>query len=206
LKWLINVTTFLAREFGTLIVFYSVNHFYGTKTAIMASLIWAMVEVIVLRIHGQKMGSLFKYSLAMALTFGLVDLSLESPVLIKYESTITNMMTGIFFALTMRKDQKPIIQEFGEKRFSSKGQSLELTPERLFFFRVCTGFWAAYFIIKAIFYGWVARNYSIEESLVIRTTVGNITLYGLMFINIYFAKKIRIVLTKLRTFSEARYV
>jgi len=196
---LIGLVRFLFREFGPLIVFYGVNHFYGIKPAIVASLTVALVEAVTLRIKKRPMSNFFKYSLAMTLVFSAVDLSLETPVLIRYESAIGNILTAVFFGLTLRAGKKPVIQEFAENRRRAAGEpAFDLRPDLMFFFRACTVIWAIYFVSKAGFYVWVANHYSMEEALAMRTVVGNATLYGLMFVNIYFAKPIIRIMAKLR--------
>ena len=198
MKRVVSTIQFAMLEFGPLIIFYAVNHFYGVKPAIVSSLAWALVDAAWRRFKGRSLSALFIYSLVMTILFSVVDLSLDVPVLVKFEAALSNFVTAGFFALSMRRGRKTVIQEFAEKRAEAQGETLGVTPDRTFFFTVSTGFWAAYFVFKAGLYAWIAGRYSLEESLVIRTVFGNVTFYGLMFLNIYFAGKIRVALVRLR--------
>lgn len=127
------------------------------------------------KIFREKTSTFFKFSAAIAVSFGIVDLFLKDSFLFKYEAAVTNFITGLFFASTIFAD-KPLIQEFYERR---KGPQHSVKPELVRFFRGFTLVWVIYFFVKAAFYVWVAKRYSIEKGMVIRGLVGNISL-GLM--------------------------
>ena len=71
--------------------------------------------------------------------------------MLKYEAVITNAATGLAF-VAGALGKKPIIQEVAEQR----GQTFVATEEVRGFFRLFTLVWAAYFVVKAIVYLWMA--------------------------------------------------
>lgn len=181
-----------------LLVYYAANHFYGLKWAVITSVVWSVAEILYFRIKRRQISSLFKYSLAITIVFGAVDLYLPTPVFIKYESAVTNVLTSIFFVLPIFNGKKTVMQEFAERRWQTKGITMDITRDHILFFNVSTAVWAGYFFAKACIYCWVANNYTLEESLIIRTVFGNVTFYSLLLANIYFGNQIRMLMAKLR--------
>jgi len=58
--------------------------------------------------------------------------------------------------------------------------------------------------LKAAFYVWVARHYSLERALVIRGIVGNATLYPLMAFSIFGSRSIFLALKKFSLLPSCR--
>lgn len=179
---------FAVREFGPLLVFYAVNHLYGLKPAIVSSIVFGIGQILYLRSRGQRISTLLKFSLALTLVFGALDLYLATPIFIKYESVGTNILVGLFFALTLRAGETPLIQEFAEARWQKEGKVVPLTEERKYVLWFCTAVWAGYFFVKAAFYFWISSTRSLEQAMAIRAVVGNASPYALMFLNISFGK------------------
>jgi intracellular septation protein A len=199
-----GIIFFIFREFGPLILFYGVNHYYGLKPALIVSLSYSVCGFIYRKVRGQKISLLFLYSIASTLAFGFIDLYMKTPVFIKFESAISNTITGLFFLLSLRAGSKPIIQECAEQRWEKNGKVVELTEDRIYFLWFSTAVWSFYFFAKAVFYAWVGTRYTLEEGLAIRSVVGNSSFYGLMFINIYFPTQIRALLAKARLLPSSR--
>jgi len=165
----------IGADLGPVIVFYGVNHFYGLKPAIVASLVFTVVEVIWRLATGREISGLFKYSAVMTIVFGCVDLYSQESFLFKFEAAVTNLLTGAFFASSLRGG-KSIIEDFYEKSPGAK----PVTDALRAYFRFITWLWVGYFVIKTGAYVWMARNYSIEQGLVIRTLIGNASMYAMI--------------------------
>ena len=189
MKSLPNLLRFLVRDFGPLFVFYFVNHYYGLRVAVVSAVIYSVAQVALLLIRREKISAFLKYSIATTLIFGALDLSLQTPVFFKYEASITNVITGIFFALTLW-GEKTFIQEFAEQRLNRQGKTSPIRPEFILFYRYSTAVWTVYFFIKAGYFASVSSNHSVDEALVIRTAVGNVSFYAMLFTNIVLGKRI----------------
>ena len=182
---LIRIAKFAFNNFGPLIVFYLVNHFYGLRIAVVAGVISGFLEVGYQLIRRKKITNLFKFTLLVTIVFGVLDLTMNSPVFFKYESVITNIITGVFFSLTIWAP-KSVIQEFMEKR-----RGIEITdPNAVLRCRIITVIWALYFFIKAGFYVYVSSRYSIERAMIIRSTLGTGSFYALLGLSLVFGKKV----------------
>ena len=175
---------FLYSNFGPLIVFYGVNHFWGLKPAIAASTVFSILEIAIKVYRKERITGIFKYSAIMTLVFGAVDLYAQQSFLFKYESTVTNLFTAFFFGSTIFAE-KTILQDYYEKSKNSK----PMTADRVAYFKILTGVWVFYFVAKACAYFWIARHFTIEQSLLIRTLVGSGSLYVMLFISIFGSKK-----------------
>jgi intracellular septation protein A len=185
---------FTFSNFGPILIFYLANHFYGITVAVCASIVWTIGEVVLLRLSRKPVGTFFKFSATIAIVFGLVDMYFQKSLLFQYEASLTNVMVGLFF-LSSLFGEKPIIREFAE----AQGRiSKELSPDSEYYFKFLTIVWSVYMFAKAAFYFWVAAKFSLEEGLVIRSVVGNVTFYGLLAISIFGSKQIKFILAKLK--------
>lgn len=176
---------FAFNNFGPVIVFYAVNHFYGLKPAIAVSTIFSVGEIAYKIRKGQKITGMFKFTALITLVFGAVDLYAQQSFLFKYESAVTNVFTGLFFGASIF-GEKSVIHEYYENTKDPK----PLTRDRLAYFKILTGVWVAYFFAKAAAYAWLAGRVSLEQGMVIRTLLGSGTLYVMLAISIYGSKKI----------------
>jgi len=189
----------LFENFGPILVFYGVNHFYGLKLAIIASTVYSLSEITLKHFRGTKLTPLFKFSAAITLIFGCVDLYAQQSFLFKYESVATNIMTGVFFAASLFGGKKTVIQEY----YEAQGNSKPMTRDRVAYFKYLTSAWVIYFVLKAAAYFWIASNFSIEQSMIVRTILGSGTLYLMLFISIVGSKKIFPLLKQYRLLPEA---
>ncbi len=82
--------------------------------------------------------------------------------------------------------EKTVIQDFYEKGENPK----PVTRDRAAYFRLLTAAWVLYFLAKAGAYFWIARHYSLERGLLLRTIVGSGSFYAMLFISIAGSKKI----------------
>lgn len=181
----LRLATFAFRNFGPLIVFYAANHFYGMRTAVIAAVLFGFAEIVLHLARKEKLTSFFKFTLLVTIVFGVLDLTMSTPVFFKFESAITNVITGIYFGMTLR-GPKSFIQEFMEKR-----NGIEMTSRNAIFrCRIITIVWTTYFFLKAGFYAYVANRYSVEQAMMIRSTVGTASFYGLLGLSLFFGRKI----------------
>jgi intracellular septation protein A len=186
-------------NFGPILVFYGVNHFYGLKFAIIASTVFSIFEIALKHFRGVKLTPLFKFSAAITLIFGCVDLYAQQSFLFKYESVATNVITGVFFASSLFGGKKTVIQEY----YEAQGNPKPMTRDRVAYFKYLTSAWVIYFILKAAAYFWIAQNFSIEQSMIVRTILGSGTLYLMLFVSIVGSKKIFPLLKQYRLLPEA---
>jgi len=176
---------FVFKNFGPLIIFYAANHFYGMKTAIFASIVFSVVEIAYLLIKKLPFTGFLRFSILLTLIFGTADLLLETPIFFQHEATITNLIVGIYFGMTIWSS-KSMIQEFVEQKSGKTITDLNA----LLRLRVLTIIWTIYFFVKAGWCLYLSEHYSVDEALVIRSTVGTISFYVLLAVSILFGKKI----------------
>lgn len=176
---------FAFENFGPVLIFYAVNHFYGLKPAIIASTFYTIAEIISKVRKKEKLTSLFKFSAIMTLLFGAVDLYSQQSFMFKYEACVSNIFTGLFFGASLFSE-KTVIQEFREKR----GDQRPVTRDRVAYFKILTIVWVIYFFAKAGAYFWMASQMSLEQGLVLRTILGSTSFYAMLFISIVGSKKI----------------
>ena len=195
-----GIANFLYKNFGPLVVFYIANHIWGLKTATFVSLVFTVIEVIQLKAAKKEITAFFKFSAAMALLFGVLDLTLENAFFYKIEASITNLFTAFFFGITLFQN-KPLIQQFAEQQGrTSKDQS----EDKTYFFRLLTIVWTIYFVIKAAIYLWINLNSDVEQGLIIRSIVGNVSFGILLFVSIGLARPIWNLLMRLKVMPSTR--
>ena len=182
---LMKIIQFAFNNFGPLIVFYGVNHFYGLRTAIISSIVFSVVEVVYLFIKKIPFTGFLRFSVLITLIFGTFDLLLKTPIFFQHEATITNLIVGIYFGMTIWSS-KSMIQEFVEKKNGKPITDLNA----LLRLRILTIVWAIYFIAKAGWCFYLSEHYSIEEALLIRSTAGTISFYALLAASIFLGRKI----------------
>nr|WP_295902438.1 septation protein IspZ [uncultured Bdellovibrio sp.] len=193
LKWILG-------NFGPMIVFYGAVYFWNLKVAIFLSLLVTVIEIVRFKIQKKSMSPFFIFSSGMALLFGILDLTLQNAFFFKFEAGISNLVCAVFFGLSLFHS-KSLVQEIAEQQ--GKIDKTE-SPDKHFFFRIQTIAWTIYFIAKAILYTWVNFNTSLQEALVIRLLVGNVSFYVMMFISVGLARPLWIFMEKMRWMPSAR--
>jgi intracellular septation protein A len=173
------VVGFALAEFSPLIGFLVLSWTFGLKVAIAGSV--AIVAVDTSWRLWKRVPFTRTYILFVVLTvgFGIIDLLAATPFMLKYEAVITNTVTASIFILGAA-GPKPLIQEVAEQR---EGRPFSSDAARIFF-RWFTLVWAAYFLIKAAFYFWMAWTLPMAEALAMRSLVGSLSL-GLMLLLSY---------------------
>jgi intracellular septation protein A len=169
------VARFLVSEFSPLIAFWLLSWAFGTKVAIAGSVGIAIIEIAWRTWKGIALTRTFMLVSVLTIVFGAIDLMSATPFMLKYESVITNIVTGIFFALGAY-GAKPLIQEAAEQR---EGRPFPERADVRRFFELFTLFWAFYFFVKAAFYFYLAWTLPMAEALALRSIIGGVSL-GLM--------------------------
>lgn len=191
---------YLIINFGPVLAFYFINHFYGLRAAVVGGLLVTIIEVVRFRLRREKMSKFFIFSVSITLIFGLIDLIVKEPVFFKFEAGLINLVFALFFAASLFQ-KKPIVQEFAEQQ--GRIDSLE-SEDRTFFFRFMTIFWSLYFLCKAVIYTWININNSIETGFLMRLFIGNISLALMMFISIGLSKPIWRLFVKVGLMPSSR--
>jgi intracellular septation protein A len=176
---LLQFARFALANFGPVIVFYAVLHFYGLKAAVGVSTVYTIAEISYKRARQQPMGKLFVFSSAMTLVFGCVDLMSKTAWLFKYEACITNLVTAGFFGASLRGEGS-LLEDFYAEQPNAQPLTLELRA----FLRALTVLWTLYFLAKVPFYFWLVRRYEFEKAMVLRGIIGNVSLYALLGITV----------------------
>jgi intracellular septation protein A len=174
----------LLLEFGPLLAFWIANACFGLFAGIAASVAIAITSAVIRYLRHEKLGRIFWFSLGMTIVFGAADLLLRQPIFLRYEAVVSNVVVAIFIG-SAAFGPKPIIMEFAERSGRLPKQH---PPDLVAYFRVFTLLWAAYFLAKAVFYVWVARNLSLTGGMLLRLIVGQGSFYLLLGFSIFFGR------------------
>ncbi len=180
MKKITNIVKFIFLNFGPLVGFYFINHFWNFKVAVAVSIFLVFAEFFILKFKKLKISSFFYFSSLIIILFGVADLIVQEPFLFKFEATLTNLFFAVFFGLSLFKD-KSIVQQFAE---AQKRTSADQSEDKRFFFKFFTLIWSSYFTVKAFFYLWINFNSTLSEGFVIRMIVGKVSFWLMMFISI----------------------
>ena len=167
---LAKILAMILREFGGLVLFLVVNACVGLKPAIGVTLAFVFIDGLRHAIQHKPVGKLWLLSNGLALVFGTIDLHAANPFMLRYEASISNLVTGIAFAIGAF-GAKPMIQQIAEDR-----QGHAFPPDRpdlRAFFRAFTLVWAGYFLIKAGVYLWLAQTLSFNQAIELRSLIGS---------------------------------
>ena len=190
---------YLFTNFGPLIIFATANHYLGEKKAITLSVIYSVIEIGLQRMRGEPLTPFFIFSAATTLIFGGIDIYLPHSFLFKYEASLSNIITGVFFVVGAY-GEKPLIQQFAER----SRKTMEMTPELTRYFFLFTFVWAGYFFLKAAVYAWLAfQPISIEKLMIIRTIIGSVSFYALLGISIFGGRHFFLFFKKLGLLSTS---
>jgi len=170
---------FLVGEFAPLLVFYGLLAVFGLKPAIAGSIAFILLDAARHRLQRIAFTHVYLLSAGLTVAFGVIDLSVQTPFMLSYESVITSLVVGVFFTLGAR-GERPMLQEMAER---NAGEAFPVRPDVTHFFRLLTLLWAGYFFAKAAAYFWLARNFSLVEAGMIRSVSGPVSLGVMMLIS-----------------------
>jgi len=168
------IVRFILAEFAPLIGFLALSQIVGVKLAIAGTILIAIADSGWRLWRGVPFTRTYILFVVLTVGFGIIDLFSAVPFMLKYEAVVTNVVTGVIFALSAT-GPKPLVLEVAEQR---EGRQFTDDASRIFF-RGFTLVWASYFLLKAAFYFWVAWSFTMTEAILVRKFVGSISL-GLM--------------------------
>jgi len=168
---------FALSEFGPLIVFMAIAFAFGAKAAIAGSVAFIAVDAVRRLRWRIPVTRLYVFSSVLTVMFGAIDLVAVTPFMLKYESVITNVATGLAFVIGAR-GAKPMLQELAEKQ---KNATFPEGADVKRFFQIFTLLWALYFFVKAAFYYYLGLVLPLTEAIALRSIIGSASL-GLMIL------------------------
>lgn len=180
-----------------MVVFVLASKLASVRVAIAISMLYTLGEVAWCRYKRERPTRLFVFTAVMALAFGALDLVQNTPRFLKWESVVTNVITGVYFGATVFSG-KSLIQEFYER---SQGVSELPRPELAGYFRAFTAVWALYFFVKAVVYAWFAAHYSYERAFALRALVGSVSFYALLGVSTLGGRPIFMLLRRFGFFA-----
>nr|WP_298798425.1 septation protein IspZ [uncultured Acetobacter sp.] len=159
----------LFNTFGALILYWLVFLTFGIKPAIAVTLVFIVAEIIWRMATHRPFPVLWWFSNTMALVFGAVDLYANTPFMLRYEASVSNLITAAFFAAGA-VGEEPLILRFA--MHSKNGNTIPKDkPEVIQFFRAFTLLWAAYFVARAGAYLWIMNAFPLPKALMLRTVI-----------------------------------
>jgi uncharacterized membrane protein len=178
LKRVTALLAWILQSFGPIVVFLVVKAALGLRPAIIASLVWSVLDALYVVVWKRDRPTPFFYfSVTTTLVFGVVDLYATNPFLFRYEAALTNVLTGLYFGATVFVG-KPLIQEFAEK---AKGVEDIAKPSARAYLRFLTVVWSGYFFAKALTYYYLAQSdLSYERTALIRAALGPLSLGAML--------------------------
>jgi intracellular septation protein A len=169
---LFGAARWVLADFGPLVVFWILVLAAGIKSAIAGSVLFILSDALWRWRRGLTFTRIYLLTSGLTVVFGAVDLLSATPFMLKYESVVTNVVTGFAFVACAR-GPRPIVQEFAEQR---QGARFENRLDIVRFFQLFTLVWAAYFFVKAGFYLIVGQMMPMAEAMAVRSVVGSASL------------------------------
>lgn len=187
-------------NFGVLILFQLTKHLLGLQWAIGVSMVYAIAEILWLKLSKRSISSFMLFSLSVVLLFGALDLWLANEFFMKLESGLMNlMMAGVFGFSLLR--EKSIVEELAE----NQGRiSKEQTPDKTFFFRFVTTVWFLYYVLRAAAFTWMNFVMNDGESFFVKIFLGTASFYVLLAASLGLSRQLWNVLLKFRLMPSAR--
>jgi intracellular septation protein A len=173
------VLEFALWEVGPLIVLLALSPAFGLKAAIAGTIAFIVVDAARRFWRHIPFTRIYVLSSGLAVIFGGIDLVSQTPFMLKYESVITNVATGIAFVAGAGGD-KPMLQEIAEQRSGPFPERADIR----YFFRLFTLFWAGYFFAKAGLYLWLGAILPLGRAMLVRSVLGSVSLGVMLVISI----------------------
>ena len=158
----------LSGDLGSLGVFLILRWIVGLKGAIAGTVIYVLVDLGRRIWQKVPISRIYWVVSIMTLAFGTVDLIVDDPFMLKFEASITNLITAGVFAMTLRTT--PLAQDIAQ---SWQTEPIPERPDTRRFFQIMTGGWAAYFLAKSALYFWTALMLDYTTAMWIRLPIGN---------------------------------
>jgi intracellular septation protein A len=172
LERVIGVVKWVIAGFGPLIAFWGLDFAVSLKAAIAGSVAFFIGDSLWRWWRGLAFTRLYLLISGLTVVFGAIDLVSDTPFMLKYESVITNIVTGVAFVAGAR-GPRPIVREVAEQ------QSDEPFPDRPDvnrFFQLFTLLWAVFFFAKAALYLVIGQMMPMEQAMAVRSVFGTISM------------------------------
>lgn len=144
----------LIADLAPLAVYYGSEALWGTRTALILSIVWVFGEATAWRLLGRKLTPSFLLTAAVTLLFGAVDLHFSGPERGALEPAATYLLTAAFI-LSLLFLGRAIFAEMAEKQ----GRPLPaFTPGQVTYAKLLVWLWAGVFTGKAALAYWVAAQ------------------------------------------------
>ncbi|MBK8169650.1 MAG: septation protein IspZ [Sandaracinaceae bacterium] len=173
----------LFESFGSLLVFYIVEHSYGLLAAIVAGITQAIIFLSIQIVRERHVSRLTAFSGAMVVLFGALDLYFQSGFFVKLEPAIGNLVFGGFFLWTVLSG-KPIIAELAMRERPTLSAVVQT------YLRNLTLVWVLFFAARAALYTWMAFSMNLDRALAVRAFLGPLS-FGAMFLGEYAYRYLR---------------
>ncbi|MDG6094718.1 septation protein IspZ [Acetobacter sp. AN02] len=169
----------LFHMFGGLILYWVAFFTFGVKAAIAAALVFIVIEGSWRLVTRRPFPPLWLVVNSVAVIFGVVDLRAATPFMIRYESSITNLLFAAIFAAGA-VGSEPLIMKFARQGGRLDEEELQ-SPELIRFFRFFTLAWATFYVFRSMAFLWIMSSYPLTEGLIIRKIVSLVS-FGVMIL------------------------
>jgi intracellular septation protein A len=167
----------LLRSLAPIAVYYAADWASGLRAAIVASTLWSMGEVVVHLVRREPLDAMFKFTAITTFLFGVVDLVCTQPWLFSYEPVVTNVVTAGFLLALANRSLDSLLDQVYQARPELRGD-----PEVPVRMRVAVVLIAAFTLLKAVVYLWMAMVFPVERAMNLRVIVGNASLVVLVVV------------------------
>jgi len=155
---------------------------FGLKAAIVVSLLWIFIELLVRLWTHSKPTAIFWVSAGVTAVFGGLELYLDNSFFIKIETGATNLIFAMLFGQSLLRERS-LVQELAERREPSLS---EADPrDRKFFFKLLTSIWTLYYLIRAGVFTWLNFHQTFTSAIYLRLALGATSFWILLLASIF---------------------
>lgn len=165
-----SAAAFAAKNFATPIVFYVVFEEVGIKPAIAFAVGVAALQTLVHLIFKWRFSLFFILATGFTVLFGSMDLVIATPRYFRLEAFVQNLTIGVLFLVTLATQKSMIWRLVMSMPGEFRPRINEVSDRYL---RRLTIVWAAYFIIKAFVFLYLALKVNLGELYIYRVVLGN---------------------------------
>lgn len=157
----------VSNDLGSLGVFLIMRWIVGLKGAILATVLYVVIDLIRRIVIKEKITRIFWIISVTTISFGTVDLLVDDPFMLKFEAVLTNLITAFVFAATV--SGTPLALEIARTWQTAEIPDRDDTRR---FFQIMTWIWVGYFVLKAGLYLWAAIAFDTTMAMVVRVPIG----------------------------------
>jgi hypothetical protein len=165
----------VSNDLGSLGVFLIMRWIVGLKGAILATVLYVVIDLIRRVVVKEKLTRIFWIISMTTIGFGTVDVLVDDPFMLKFEAVLSNLITAFVFAGTV--SGTPLALEIART-----WQTTEI-PDRTDtrrFFQIMTWIWVGYFVLKAGLYLWAAIAFDTTIAMAVRVPIGTGSLLAMI--------------------------